>query len=35
MVAETHKPNGAWAQIYKNGAGNHQVIPLELIKAVG
>lgn len=35
MVAETHKPNGAWDQIYKKGLGNHQVIPIELIKAVG
>lgn len=35
MVAETHKANGAWDQIYKKGLGNHQVIPTELIKAVG
>ncbi len=35
MVAETHKANGAWAQIYKKGLGNHQVIPVDLIKAVG
>ncbi len=35
MVAETHKVNGAWDQIYKKGLGNHQVIPIDLIKAVG
>lgn len=35
MVAETHKENGAWDQIYKNGLGNHHVIPTELIKEVG
>lgn len=35
LVAETHKENGAWAQIYRNGLGNHMVIPLELIKAEG
>lgn len=33
MVVETHKINGAWEQIYKKGSGNHQVIPIELIKA--
>ena len=35
MVAETHKTDGAWDKIYKDGRGNHQVIPIELIKAVG
>ena len=35
MVAETHKDGGAWAEIYKNGLGNHQIIPTKLIKAVG
>lgn len=35
MVRETHKPDGAWDQIYKNGAGNHELIPVELIKTVG
>lgn len=35
MVSETHKPNGAWDQIYRNGLGNRQVIPVDLIKAVG
>ena len=35
MVAETHKANGAWDQIYQNGAGSHKVIPTDLIKAVG
>lgn len=35
MVAETHKPDGAWDRIYRNGYGNHQTIPTELIKTVG
>ncbi len=35
MVSDTHKSNGAWAQIYRNGEGNHQVIPLDLIRQVG
>lgn len=35
MVSETHKPDGAWARIYGDGSGNHEVIPVELIKAVG
>lgn len=35
MVAETHKVNGAWDQIYQNGLGNHKVIPNNLIKAEG
>ena len=35
LVEETHRKNGAWDQIYKNGAGNRNVIPTELIKAVG
>ena len=33
MVEETHKPNGAWDKIYRNGLGNHQVIPNDLIRA--
>ena len=32
LVNDTHKPNGAWAKIYKNGDGNHHVIPTDLIK---
>lgn len=35
LVRDTHKPEGAWATVYKNGSGNHKVIPLHLIKAVG
>lgn len=35
MVAETHKKNGAWNQVYRNGVGNHSVIPAELIKTAG
>lgn len=35
MVKETHKTDGAWHQVYKNGEGNHKEIPLELIKRAG
>lgn len=35
LVDETHKKNGAWDRIYRNGAGNKEVIPCELIKAFG
>ena len=35
MVRETHKNGGAWAQIWRNGAGNRSEIPVSLIKAVG
>jgi len=35
LVADTHKRNGAWDQIYQDGAGNHRLIPRELIKAEG
>lgn len=33
LVDETHKKNGAWDKIYRNGTGNKNVIPCELIKA--
>lgn len=35
LVNETHKKNGAWDIIYKDGSGNHKVIPTKLIKSVG
>ena len=35
LVDETHKKNGAWDRVYKNGAGNHKVIPCELIRTLG
>lgn len=35
LVNDTHKPNGAWAKIYKNGEGNHHVIPINLIQKEG
>jgi uncharacterized phage-associated protein len=35
LVADTHKPGGAWAQTYRNGEGNHQTISEELIRSVG
>ncbi len=35
MVADTHKAGKAWDSIYKNGVGNHRVIPKELIRKKG
>lgn len=35
MVEETHKKDGAWDTIYKGGIGNHEVIPIKLIKEKG
>lgn len=35
LVNSTHVSGGAWSQIYKNGEGNHQVIPIELIRQEG
>lgn len=35
MVEDTHKDGKAWAEIYKDGIGNHQVIPKELIRRKG
>ncbi len=35
LVEETHRPDGAWSQVFRNGIGNHKVIPGALIKAVG
>lgn len=35
IVAETHKPGGAWDRTYRNGIGSGQVIPLDLIRAEG
>ena len=35
LVEDTHRADGAWSQIYKDGAGNRKVIPIALIKAVG
>ena len=35
LVDETHKKNGAWDRIYRNGAGNKMAIPCELIKVFG
>lgn len=35
LVEETHKKNGAWDRIYKNGVGNRNIIPVELIKVAG
>lgn len=35
LVADTHNPDGAWAQTYQNGEGNRKVIPLELIRRAG
>ncbi|MDD5873415.1 MAG: DUF4065 domain-containing protein [Clostridia bacterium] len=35
LVAETHKPNGAWNMVYNGGAGNRKVIPVDLIRSAG
>lgn len=35
LVEDTHKSGGAWDEIYQDGEGNRQEIPLELIKAKG
>ena len=35
MVADTHKPEKAWAEIYKDGLGDHCIIPKELIRIKG
>ena len=32
LVERSHRPGGAWDSIYKNGAGNRNVIPYELIR---
>lgn len=33
LVADAHKPNGAWNKIYKDGEGSHKRIPFEMIRA--
>lgn len=35
LVDLTHRPGGAWDQIFRNGAGNREEIPLSLIKSEG
>jgi hypothetical protein len=30
-VNDTHKVNGAWDKIYKNGEGDRRCIPIDLI----
>lgn len=35
MVEDTHQEGKAWAEIYRNGLGNHHIIPKELIKRKG
>lgn len=35
MVEDTHKTGKAWDCVYRNGIGNHCVIPKELIKVKG
>lgn len=35
LVNDTHCPQGAWCQIFDSGAGEHDVIPIELIKELG
>ena len=35
LVDDTHRPEKAWAEIYRDGIGNHQIIPKELILEKG
>lgn len=35
LVEETHAEGKAWASVYRNGLGNHMIIPLELIRTRG
>lgn len=35
LVEETHRPGGAWDEIFNSGMGNHTEIPTTLIKEVG
>ena len=35
LVEDTHRKNGAWDQIYQDGAGNRKVIPPDLIRVAG
>lgn len=35
MVSDTHGQGKAWDLIYKNGLGDHQVIPKDLIRSKG
>lgn len=35
MVGDTHMEGKAWDEIYKDGEGDHQVIPKELIRRKG
>lgn len=35
LVEETHKDGGAWQLVYRDGQGNHQPIPLKLIREAG
>lgn len=35
LVNETHDPKGAWAYVYKNGIGIHNIIEKSLIRTLG
>lgn len=35
LVSETHVDGKAWATIYRDGIGNHSIIPTELIRTRG
>ena len=35
MVSDTHSSGKAWDLIYRDGLGDHQIIPQELIKSKG
>lgn len=35
LVADTHEPGKAWSRIYRNGLGDHSIIPKHLIRMCG
>lgn len=35
MISDTHQPGRAWDKVYRNGIGNHQEIPKQLIMELG
>lgn len=35
LVEDTHHPGGAWDMVYRNGLGNHDIIPNEMILSRG
>ncbi len=33
LVADAHKANGAWNEVFQGGLGNHKTIPIERLEA--